>query len=252
MAKYHVNAKGETGICKAQNGGCPFGGESEHYATPEAAREAFEASNSSFAVVIKKTAQDGARREIRSHDAQLETAVQAAQQAFDAADDKADWMEDQVTGLSRAQAQVDKTAPGSPEREAALARRDEARTQLLAADLVSWKASPFYNESVEARMKNTAVVISDADSSLEKAITDERAQQELAGRLGIGERDVRRILELAQEEYQRPRAPRSRSLTELAQDDAYVSYTAHAFRIPADNVQEVISFAASRSQLASA
>lgn len=44
MAKYHVNAAGEAGPCRATKGGCPFGGEDEHYSSPEAARAAFEES----------------------------------------------------------------------------------------------------------------------------------------------------------------------------------------------------------------
>lgn len=44
MAKYHVNRAGEAGPCKATKGGCPFGGEDEHYSSPEAARAAFEES----------------------------------------------------------------------------------------------------------------------------------------------------------------------------------------------------------------
>lgn len=41
MSKYHVNPAGEPGPCGA-NINCPFGGESEHYETKEAAREAYE------------------------------------------------------------------------------------------------------------------------------------------------------------------------------------------------------------------
>lgn len=44
MAKYHVNSAGEAGTCRATKGGCPFGGEDEHYSSPEAARAAFEES----------------------------------------------------------------------------------------------------------------------------------------------------------------------------------------------------------------
>ena len=42
VARYHINSKGEPGVCKAQQA-CPFGDASEHYDSPEAAREAFEA-----------------------------------------------------------------------------------------------------------------------------------------------------------------------------------------------------------------
>lgn len=46
MTRYHVNGKGEPGVCRAAEGGkgkgCPFGGADDHYTTPEAARKSFE------------------------------------------------------------------------------------------------------------------------------------------------------------------------------------------------------------------
>ena len=42
MAKYHINTEGEAGPCHASSGRCPFGGELEHYSTPEDARRAYE------------------------------------------------------------------------------------------------------------------------------------------------------------------------------------------------------------------
>lgn len=46
---FHVNPEtGEAGKCKAKNGKCPFGSVEEHHATAEAAREAFEKSQSTF------------------------------------------------------------------------------------------------------------------------------------------------------------------------------------------------------------
>lgn len=42
--KFHINSKGEPGKCSAQHGGCPFGSESDHYATKEGASAAFERS----------------------------------------------------------------------------------------------------------------------------------------------------------------------------------------------------------------
>lgn len=44
MAKFHINSKGETGKCHAKQGGCPFGGESDHYPSAVIARQAFENS----------------------------------------------------------------------------------------------------------------------------------------------------------------------------------------------------------------
>jgi len=54
MAKFHINSAGEAGQCKAVNGNCPFGGESDHFTSAEAAREAFEAKQESFATPAKR------------------------------------------------------------------------------------------------------------------------------------------------------------------------------------------------------
>lgn len=40
MTKYHINAKGVPAICRAKQGRCPFGGDGDHYDTPEEAQEA--------------------------------------------------------------------------------------------------------------------------------------------------------------------------------------------------------------------
>ena len=42
MARFHVNRKGEAGKCRAFTGNCPFGGDADHYRSPEEARAAFE------------------------------------------------------------------------------------------------------------------------------------------------------------------------------------------------------------------
>ncbi len=44
MSSFHINTKGDAGICKAKQGKCPFGAPEEHYATAEEARRAFENS----------------------------------------------------------------------------------------------------------------------------------------------------------------------------------------------------------------
>ncbi len=57
MARYHVNGKGEAGLCTAQTGNCPFGGELDHYSTPEDARRAYEKvmSGEAWGAQSKKT-----------------------------------------------------------------------------------------------------------------------------------------------------------------------------------------------------
>ena len=56
MAKYHINSKGEPGACTAAPGNCPFGENTQHYETAEAAREAYEARNDgqTFSVAKKQ------------------------------------------------------------------------------------------------------------------------------------------------------------------------------------------------------
>ena len=41
MAKYHINSRGEAGLCRAEKN-CPFGDDSVHFSTAEDARKAFE------------------------------------------------------------------------------------------------------------------------------------------------------------------------------------------------------------------
>lgn len=49
MKRYHINSRGDAGVCRAFAGECPFGTEQEHHSSPEKAREAFEkAHGSSF------------------------------------------------------------------------------------------------------------------------------------------------------------------------------------------------------------
>lgn len=43
MSRFHINAAGNPGVCRAKTvDGCPFGGDSEHYSTRQEAREVYE------------------------------------------------------------------------------------------------------------------------------------------------------------------------------------------------------------------
>lgn len=42
MAKFHIGRGGKPAVCSAKKGNCPYGGESEHYSTREAAKVAIE------------------------------------------------------------------------------------------------------------------------------------------------------------------------------------------------------------------
>lgn len=55
MAKYHVNPKtGVPGECSAREGNCPFGDEEKHFTSEEAARAAYESTQSTFTAPIQK------------------------------------------------------------------------------------------------------------------------------------------------------------------------------------------------------
>lgn len=57
MAKYHINAKGEPGLCGARKN-CPFGDlESDHYSSPESARAAYEQFANEYFIDKNKTTQ---------------------------------------------------------------------------------------------------------------------------------------------------------------------------------------------------
>lgn len=47
MAKYHINKEGNPGLCSAESGNCPFGGDANHYSSRANARRAFEFSMAS-------------------------------------------------------------------------------------------------------------------------------------------------------------------------------------------------------------
>lgn len=53
MSKFHINWKGEPGICKAKSGNCPLGDAEDHFATKNEARDAYEAAHSSFAATVQ-------------------------------------------------------------------------------------------------------------------------------------------------------------------------------------------------------
>lgn len=62
MSKIHVNSNGEPGVCKANNGRCPFGSEADHFETPEQAEKAYESAQIAMGNSIggPKTAIEGA------------------------------------------------------------------------------------------------------------------------------------------------------------------------------------------------
>lgn len=55
MSKFHINWKGEPGVCTAKPGNCPLGGgEEDHFASKDEARAAYEAAHNAFAAPVSK------------------------------------------------------------------------------------------------------------------------------------------------------------------------------------------------------
>lgn len=75
MAKYHIKKDGMPGICRAQNGKCPYGSESEHFPTKEEAQnyadkknEAIEKRNKLAVQFIKNRSLDIERALYRTYE----------------------------------------------------------------------------------------------------------------------------------------------------------------------------------------
>ena len=54
MTKFHLNYKGEPGVCSAKVN-CPFGGEQEHFPSAQAARDAYEAVMANHTSMVGQT-----------------------------------------------------------------------------------------------------------------------------------------------------------------------------------------------------
>lgn len=67
MVKYHVNTLGNPGRCAASVGKCPYGDDSKHFTTPEAARENYEKNAQSFPVGGKLLVRKLKKKLVRPH-----------------------------------------------------------------------------------------------------------------------------------------------------------------------------------------
>jgi hypothetical protein len=54
MKQYHVNIKGEAGVCSATKGKCPFGNADAHFSSAEAARSFYETNQSAVVAGARK------------------------------------------------------------------------------------------------------------------------------------------------------------------------------------------------------
>lgn len=75
MARYHINSKGEPGVCRAKLA-CPFGGDEAHFASKEEAREAYEVKSALLTANLEES-QAAIEAQERVHE-DLETALEEA------------------------------------------------------------------------------------------------------------------------------------------------------------------------------
>lgn len=97
MAKYHINRDtGEAGLCRATQGGCPFGGEEAHHDDVATARAAYEKSMSENTVPTSVT------REPRDADTELHGRLSDSYREYqkDPRTEQQQWREDQDKPLS--------------------------------------------------------------------------------------------------------------------------------------------------------
>ena len=78
MAKYHIKKDGMPGVCRAQNGKCPYGSESEHFPTKEEAQNYADKKNEAIDKRNKLAVQF-----IRNRDLEIERALYPAYENID-------------------------------------------------------------------------------------------------------------------------------------------------------------------------
>ena len=257
MARFHINAKGEPGKCSAQSGNCPFGGDTDHYNSLDEAQSAFEKTMASetFTVVKNTDRPDFSAytvRNVEAFDLSLAKSLETAQReysSYSSSEEINKWISDKIDAVEENQKALDRAVPGTSDRTAAQENRRKVREELLAADLTVWKDSEFYNEGVEERMKENAVVIEDADNSIENALADAQGRKEIAKETGLSENDVENILVIVQKDYLRPRGAMTSSLTKLSENGNYVDDTAYVFRAKPTAVKAVLDFASRYSKV---
>lgn len=78
MAKYHIKKDGMPGVCRAQNGKCPYGSEAEHFPTKEEAQNYADKKNEAIDKRNKLAVQF-----IRNRDLEIERALYPAYENID-------------------------------------------------------------------------------------------------------------------------------------------------------------------------
>lgn len=91
MTRFHITAKGDPGLCKAEVRGCPLGGDADHFDSAEEARSAFEASQGSALAEPEKKPSATARIGVQVAEEAASGAVYLTDNQRDAFDA---WLED--------------------------------------------------------------------------------------------------------------------------------------------------------------
>lgn len=74
MTKIHVNSEGNPGPCRAQNGGCPFGSDENHYSSNEEAQNSYENAQKALGSIPNQHGEMGLSNVLETKEAALKVA----------------------------------------------------------------------------------------------------------------------------------------------------------------------------------
>lgn len=249
--KYHISPKtGEPGKCQALVN-CPFAAAEEHYSSSEAARSAYEKRQAHLAAGAKALIKAAKREAKFREDIEPLVGVAVARYARYTAAGQKGFMEDSVAAAYRLQKEVFAKEPGSPERAASVAARNEGLRQLLAADIAFYRRltealNEGYDNDFEAGMVRNARHVLSAHEGLEAALADGAGQRDYARAVRVQPEDVEYVIRRALKEYNEPRA-RQTPLSELAEDRNFTNGAARQLRVQDEDVTRIMGLALSHT-----
>lgn len=200
-----------------------------------------------FAVLVRASLDD--HRTVETFDTGLNARLAVAEEEYQAIEDTTKWIEKKISKVEEAQVLLNDSLPGTAERLTALEQRVAAREDLLAADLIVWRNSSYYNPSVETRMREATLVVTDADLCIETTLAHLQEAEAIAHSYELQKTDVERILSIIHGDYLKPRNGLTRPISDLASQEDYAHTTAYVFRVNPEVVKKIMDHAARHSTI---